>query len=658
MARGRCVADGSPMTADFDRERVVDLAREAEFVIGPLHVRPATRQVESDRASETLEPRIMQVLVALACKRGEVVSRDELIETCWEGRIVGDDALNRCTSRIRKLGETSGAFRLETIPRVGYRLWVAEGTKSQNGTAATAGSTKRERKWPLPILIAGGAAAVLALSALVYGLIANSRVVDVKPPTQRVAFFGFTAADDNPLSARIAADATDKTFAELTRMSLDAAANTATLGASADDRLTRANALGAAYALSGEVRAEGEAVRFAIRLEDAATRATLWESRETSPVARTFYSPSKQAAFRAAANTLCVVQLRAELSSSQALQAILDYCVMPFSPSASTGMENGLVALRSLAELEPPSVFLLSAHATNLVYTAGFLPPDLQAERLREADNYIAKALRISPGYSFAIAAAEYAQSSKGGSPFEAEKLLETAQHEKIVRPSVSAYAEAFFLFRRGLNLLGNGLTEEAVGRLREASALQPAFTQLAAFHALALAGQGKAADARLLFEQTFASEPVGKNVWPVWASTAVLEGWGDAEAIIAAAPENVPPSSVACWQAALAAKHAGEPGPPLENLRDCGLSFSVLVALGRVDDAFDLYQSSPGRVDRLLLFAPFARPMREDKRFLPLVKDLKLWDHWIATGSHPDVCDLPAEKDFAFCVQLRKEQA
>ncbi|WP_297695100.1 hypothetical protein, partial [Phenylobacterium sp.] len=46
-----------------------------------------------------LEPRVMQVLVALARERGEIVSRDDLIASCWAGRIVGEDAINRCTFR-------------------------------------------------------------------------------------------------------------------------------------------------------------------------------------------------------------------------------------------------------------------------------------------------------------------------------------------------------------------------------------------------------------------------------------------------------------------------------------------------------------------------------------------------------------------------------
>lgn len=109
------------MTADSGSERV-DLAMEADFRLGGLQVQPSTRQVGRDGAPETLEPRVMQVLVALARRQGQVVSRDQLIEMCWEGRIVSNDALNRCISKIRKLAEAHGAFTIEAIPRVGYRL--------------------------------------------------------------------------------------------------------------------------------------------------------------------------------------------------------------------------------------------------------------------------------------------------------------------------------------------------------------------------------------------------------------------------------------------------------------------------------------------------------------------------------------------------------
>ncbi|HEX5263636.1 MAG TPA: hypothetical protein VFW13_08925, partial [Phenylobacterium sp.] len=53
----------------------VDLAREPAFQLSAVHVRPATREVVGfSGLREVLEPRVMQVLVALARRRGEVVS--------------------------------------------------------------------------------------------------------------------------------------------------------------------------------------------------------------------------------------------------------------------------------------------------------------------------------------------------------------------------------------------------------------------------------------------------------------------------------------------------------------------------------------------------------------------------------------------------------
>lgn len=71
-----------------------------------------------------LEPRVMQVLVVLAEHSPNVVSRDVLLEQCWGGRIVGEDAINRVVGRLRKLSGADGIerFRIETLKKVGFRL--------------------------------------------------------------------------------------------------------------------------------------------------------------------------------------------------------------------------------------------------------------------------------------------------------------------------------------------------------------------------------------------------------------------------------------------------------------------------------------------------------------------------------------------------------
>lgn len=106
----------------------IDLAREPEFVLAGLRILPAERLVEKHDYRRELQPRVMQVLVALAASRPRVVSRDELVERCWGGRIVGDDALNRCILALRHLAREfdPAPFTIETVPRIGHRLIEAE----------------------------------------------------------------------------------------------------------------------------------------------------------------------------------------------------------------------------------------------------------------------------------------------------------------------------------------------------------------------------------------------------------------------------------------------------------------------------------------------------------------------------------------------------
>ena len=102
----------------------IDLAREGGFTLGPLRVSPSTREVQAVGRGEVIEPRVMQALVCLSRSEGQVVSRDELIRRCWGGRIVGDDAINRCIAKVRHIADLGDPppFIIETIPRVGYRL--------------------------------------------------------------------------------------------------------------------------------------------------------------------------------------------------------------------------------------------------------------------------------------------------------------------------------------------------------------------------------------------------------------------------------------------------------------------------------------------------------------------------------------------------------
>src|SRR5262245_28917298 len=153
-----------------DASRPVDLAQEPDFALGSLQVRPSSREVlpaAGDR--EVLEPRVMQVLVALARRPDQVVSRDQLIDACWAGRVVGEDAINRCIGRVRRLAETHGGFSVETIARVGYRLTtVAAGASVP--AAPPAPAPKGRERW-----IVGLVGAALMVGLAIYIGIAQTR---------------------------------------------------------------------------------------------------------------------------------------------------------------------------------------------------------------------------------------------------------------------------------------------------------------------------------------------------------------------------------------------------------------------------------------------------------------------------------------------------
>ncbi|WP_095011461.1 winged helix-turn-helix domain-containing protein [Tsuneonella mangrovi] len=161
-------------TNGFAPEERIDLAHQDSFVLGPLTIQPALRRIaHSDGEEEFLQPRVMQVLVALFRANGRILSRDDLIQSCWDGRIVGEASIDRVISQLRRVSEGIGrrAFSIETIKRVGYRLAFAEGISAEDAYSTTAvGNSDLQSTFVgrLPrrrILVFGGGAVLLAAAS-------------------------------------------------------------------------------------------------------------------------------------------------------------------------------------------------------------------------------------------------------------------------------------------------------------------------------------------------------------------------------------------------------------------------------------------------------------------------------------------------------------
>jgi transcriptional activator of cad operon len=94
------------------------------FLIGQLTFDSGSRELCSATETLYLEPQAYQLLsLFIAAEQGQL-SRDQMIEQLWAGRVVSESAINKSVSLLRKaFAQLDPATPyIETLPKVGYRL--------------------------------------------------------------------------------------------------------------------------------------------------------------------------------------------------------------------------------------------------------------------------------------------------------------------------------------------------------------------------------------------------------------------------------------------------------------------------------------------------------------------------------------------------------
>ena len=277
------------------------LADEDDFQLGDILVRPSLREVEVRSVRESLEPRVMQVLVALVRANGAVLSRDELIRQCWGGRIVGEDAINRCVSKVRQLADCGGqrAFEIETIPRVGYRLVTnalvstPPDLTSSVPVSAAASGLPHGKGWLQfrPVVAAVGLGAVLLLTLAFLSL----RFLPAKPsppqlpatehsapPSVTLAVLPFANMSGDPGQEFFSDGMTEEVNGALSNISsLHVIARRSAFQFKNQNRDVRtvARLLGATHLIEGSIRRQGARVRISVQLVRGADGVELWSQK-------------------------------------------------------------------------------------------------------------------------------------------------------------------------------------------------------------------------------------------------------------------------------------------------------------------------------------------------------------------------------------------
>lgn len=142
----------------------------APFEVAGYRVEPSRLTVACASDEVRLESKTMQVLVYLTEQAGRVVSRRELEEHLWSGRIVTEDSVTSAISKLRRaFGDDARHPRvIETVPKNGYRLIapvmpIREGHETGAVLPVTGLPIGEDRWRPGVSLAAGGSILLLIL---------------------------------------------------------------------------------------------------------------------------------------------------------------------------------------------------------------------------------------------------------------------------------------------------------------------------------------------------------------------------------------------------------------------------------------------------------------------------------------------------------------
>src|SRR5262245_36601412 len=134
-------------------------------------VRPELNRIVTPQSTVQLEPKVMRVLLCLAARPGEVITKEQLFQEVWEGAFVTEDVLTRAIGELRRIfGDDAARPRvIETIRKSGYRLIapvVAEPSRTMSSPEGS-GSTHATRRIPEAALLVAGALLLAAVLAVV-----------------------------------------------------------------------------------------------------------------------------------------------------------------------------------------------------------------------------------------------------------------------------------------------------------------------------------------------------------------------------------------------------------------------------------------------------------------------------------------------------------
>jgi adenylate cyclase len=607
----------------------IHLAREPAIRLGALVIEPALRRVaHDDGREEIVEPRVMQVLVALLRTAGGILTRDDLLASCWHGVVVGEDAITRVLSRLRRLadGIGDGQFKLETLTKVGYRLVITLHL-GEAGPEDTALPTTTSA--PEPVL------AVLAFDNLCDGA--------------DMAWFSDGVSEE--ILQTVARGSQLKVIGRGSSFQFRGAEKAAARVAAA---------LKATHVLDGSVRRSGTVLRIAAHLVECAHETILWSGRFERDLSDVFALQDEIAgAVAEALETTFAGDAPAGVIDPVAYDLYLKARASPFD----------IVGLEEAVRLDPGFAAAWAALAYH------------RARCVREAIGEVTRAQ--------AIEAAETALGLGGGVGFAHAALCDLqpwgayeAREVLLEKALAAGPRDPLTLYVLGRFLPTVGRIADASRYLWECLKLDPLYGPSAHNYAMMVGFSGRYTESQQLYVSFRRKWPDWVFMWTVPLQHAAFSGdWPEFDRLRGLVQESGLDSifiSQALTQGALLRDPTDRRRGRLletmgERIQTTGtIDFGFLTlacGMGLVDETYRLIERASfahlfdedgpppaAELNTGVIFDRLAsRALMDDVRFVGFCAKIGLCDYWVKTGRWPDcVAQVPYDFKAAACALSR----
>lgn len=257
----------------------MQLERMESFQIGDWQVEPGLNLISREGRAVSLRPRVIDLLVYMSKRAGEVISVDDIIKDVWDGVFVTNGAIYNCINELRDaFGDCKDAPKyIETISKRGYRL-IAPTVGISAGHALHAHEDRRlaTNRLGSPILVFGALVAGVLTAIFFQFLVPSSgQQAPASPPgTQAIAVMPFSdlspGGDQTYFADRIAEELINSLTA-LPELTVIARTSSFYYRQSGKDAREIGEELGVAYILEGSVRKSGNRIRITAKLVDTKT---------------------------------------------------------------------------------------------------------------------------------------------------------------------------------------------------------------------------------------------------------------------------------------------------------------------------------------------------------------------------------------------------